>query len=147
MATATAIPKTLIKGGSFLIEERRPEDVFTPEDLNDQHLLIRQTTKDFMEQEVLPRAKELEQKQPGLLRELLQKAAELGLCANDVPQQYGGLDLDKISSVVISEEVGRNGSWATTHGAQAGIGILPIAFFGTEDRSCGRRRLQQARGR
>ncbi|MGO9272361.1 MAG: acyl-CoA dehydrogenase family protein [Terriglobia bacterium] len=133
MATATAIPKTLIKGGSFLIEERRPEDVFTPEDLTDQHILIRQTTKDFMEQEVLPRAKELEQKQPGLLRELLQKAAELGLCANDVPQQYGGLDLDKISSVIISEEVGRNGSWATTHGAQAGIGILPIAFFGTED--------------
>jgi len=133
MATATAIPKTLIKGGSFLIEERRPEDVFTPEDITDQHRLIRQTTKDFMEQEVLPRAKELEQKQPGLLRELLQKAAELGLCANDVPEQYGGLDLDKISSVIISEEVGRNGSWATTHGAQAGIGILPIAFFGTED--------------
>jgi len=133
MATATAIPKTLIKGGSFLIEQRLPEDVFTPEDITDQHVLIRQTTKDFMEQEVLPRAKELEQKQPGLLRELLQKAAELGLCANDVPQQYGGLDLDKISSVIISEEVGRNGSWATTHGAQAGIGILPIAFFGTED--------------
>jgi alkylation response protein AidB-like acyl-CoA dehydrogenase len=133
MATAPAIPKTLVKGGSFLIEERRPEDVFTPEDITDQHRLIRQTTKDFMEQEVLPRAKEIEQKQPGLLRELLRKAAELGLCANDVPQQYGGLELDKISSVVISEEVGRNGSWATTHGAQAGIGILPIAFFGTED--------------
>jgi alkylation response protein AidB-like acyl-CoA dehydrogenase len=133
MATAPTITKTLIKGGSFLIEQRRPEDVFTPEDLTDQHILIRQTTKDFMEQEVLPRAKELEQKQPGLLRELLRKAAELGLCANDVPQQYGGLDLDKISSVVISEEMGRNGSWATTHGAQAGIGILPIAFFGTED--------------
>ncbi len=133
MATAPTITRTPIKGGSFLIEQRRPEDVFTPEDITDQHLLIRQTTKDFMEQEVLPRAKELEQKQPGLLRELLRKAAELGLCANDVPQQYGGLELDKISSVVISEEMGRNGSWATTHGAQAGIGILPIAFFGTEE--------------
>jgi alkylation response protein AidB-like acyl-CoA dehydrogenase len=133
MATTPFLTKTLIKGGSFLIEQRRPEDVFTPEDLTDQHRLIRQTARDFFEKEVLPHVDEIEAKQPGLLPELLKKAAELGLCANDVPQRFGGLELDKVSSIVVSEEMGRDGSWAVTIGAQAGIGILPIAFFGTED--------------
>ena len=133
MATASTISRRLIKGGSFLIEQRRPEDVFTPEDLTDQHRLIRQTARHFVEQEVLPHLEDLEAKKPGLLQELLKKAAELGLCANDVPLRYGGLELDKISSIVVSEEMGRDGSWAATIGAQAGIGILPIAFFGTED--------------
>jgi alkylation response protein AidB-like acyl-CoA dehydrogenase len=132
MATTTVAPKTLIKGGSFLIEERSPDDVFTPEDLTDQHRLIAQTAREFVVNEVLPHIDDLEAKQPGLLRELLRKAAEVGLCASDVPQKYGGLELDKISSIIISEEMARDGAWSATLGAQAGIGILPIAFFGTE---------------
>lgn len=122
-----------IKGGSFLIERRTPEEIFTPEDLTEQHRMIGQTAQEFVEKEILPRVKEIEEKKPGLLRELLKKAAELGLCATDVPQKYGGLQLDKISSIVISEKMARNGAWAATLGAQAGIGILPIAFFGSEE--------------
>ncbi len=129
---ATAIPEVRIKGGSFLIETRTPEEIFTPEDLTDQHRLIGQTAEEFVAQEILPRSKEMEEKKPGLLRELLQKAAEIGLCATDVPQQYGGLELDKISSIIVSEKMARNGSWASTVGAQSGIGVLPIALFGTE---------------
>lgn len=132
MGTTTATPAKKIKGGSFLIEPRLPEEIFTPEDLTDQHRLIGQTAEEFVEKEVLPRVEEMEEKKPGVLRELLKKAGELGLCATDVPQKYGGLELDKISSIVVAEKMARNGSWATTVGAQAGIGILPIAFFGTE---------------
>jgi alkylation response protein AidB-like acyl-CoA dehydrogenase len=132
MATTSATPKKLIKGGSFLIEDRAPSEIFTPEDLTDQHRLIAQTARDFALQEVVPRLDEMEAKKPGLLRELLQKAAALGLCGVDVPQKYGGLELDKISSIIVSEEMARDGAWAATIGAQSGIGILPIAFFGTE---------------
>lgn len=132
MATATAAPRTMIKGGSFLIEDRSPDEIFTPEDLTDQHRLIGRTGREFMEQEVLPRLAEMEAKKPGLLRELLQKAAELGLCGSDVPTKYGGLELDKISSIIISEEMARDGSWANALGVQQGIGTLPIAFFGSE---------------
>jgi alkylation response protein AidB-like acyl-CoA dehydrogenase len=132
MGTATPMTAGKIKGGSFLIEHRKPEEIFTPEDLTDQHKLIAQTAGEFAEKEILPRAKEIDEKQPGLLRELLKKAAELGLCAIDVPQKYGGLELDKISSIIVAEKMACDGSWAATMGAQAGIGILPIAFFGTE---------------
>ncbi len=133
MATATSSTKHAIKGGSFLIESRAPGEMFTPEDLNEQHKLIAQTAEEFVEKEIVPRAKEMEEKKPGLLRELLKKAADLGLCATDVPQKYGGLELDKISSIIVAEKMARNGSWASTIGAQAGIGVLPIGLFGTDE--------------
>jgi alkylation response protein AidB-like acyl-CoA dehydrogenase len=132
MVTGANTTKAFIKGGSFLIEQRKPEEIFTPEDFTDQHRLIGQTAQEFVEKEVLPHVKEIEEKKPGLLRELLKKAAEVGLCATDVPQKYGGLELDKISSIIVSEKMARDGAWAATLGAQAGIGILPIAFFGSE---------------
>ena len=132
MADAPAVVTERIKGGSFLIESRTPEQVFTPEDMTDEHHLIAQTAQEFVEKEIVPRAAEIEEKKPGVLRELLKKAAELGLCATDVPQRFGGLELDKISSTIVSENMARDGSWATTVGAQGGIGILPITFFGTE---------------
>ena len=132
MATATTSTAKKIKGGSFLIESRLPEEIFTPEDLTDQHRLIAQTAQEFVDNEIMPHAQEMEDKKPGLLRELLKKSAELGLCAVDVPEQYGGLELDKISSILVSEKMARSGAWAATMGAQAGIGILPIAFFGTD---------------
>jgi alkylation response protein AidB-like acyl-CoA dehydrogenase len=116
-----------------LIEARSPGDVFTPEDITDQHKLIAQTAQEFVDQEIVPHTQEIEDKRPGVLRELLKKAAEVGLSATDVPQKFGGLELDKISSIIVAEKMARNGSWAATVGAQAGIGILPIAFFGTDE--------------
>ena len=133
MANTSAAVAQRIKGGSFLIESRTPDEVFTPEDITDEHRLIAQTAQEFIDQEIVPRLNEIEEKKPGVLRELLKKAAELGLCATDVPQRFGGLELDKISSILVAERMARDGSWATTVGAQAGIGILPIAFFGTEE--------------
>jgi alkylation response protein AidB-like acyl-CoA dehydrogenase len=136
MASASQLGDTtkgVIKGGSFLIEQRSPEEVLTPEDLTDQHRLIGQTAQEFVEKEVLPRVKEIEPKNLTLLRELLKKAAELGLSATDLPQKYGGMELDKISSIIVAEKMACNGSWASTIGGQAGIGVLPIAFFGTEE--------------
>ena len=132
MVTSAASSKVTPKGGSFLIEARAPRDVFTPEDTTDQHKLIGQTAQEFIDQEIVPRLQEIEDKKPGVLRELLRKAAEVGLSATDVPQRFGGLELDKISSIIVSEKMARNGSWAAAVGAQAGIGVLPIAFFGTE---------------
>lgn len=133
MADALVAVTERVKGGSFLIETRTPDEVFTPEDMTDEHHLIAQTAQEFVEKEIVPHLNEIEEKKPGLLRELLRKAAELGLCATDVPQKFGGLELDKISSTIVSEKMGRDGSWATTVGAQGGIGILPITFFGTEE--------------
>jgi alkylation response protein AidB-like acyl-CoA dehydrogenase len=133
MTPSTASIKVAPKGGSFLIEARSPGDVFTPEDTTDQHKLIAQTAQEFIDQEIVPRLQEIEDKKPGVLRELLRKAAEVGFSTTDIPQRFGGLELDKISSIIVSEKMARNGSWAATVGAQAGIGILPIAFFGTDE--------------
>src|SRR6202521_3619197 len=121
MATATATTRTRIQGGSFLIERRTPQEIFTPEDLTDQHRLIAQTAEEVVEKEILSHVNEIEDKKPGILRELIKKDAELGICATHVPQKYGGLELDKISSIIVSEKMARNGSWATTIGAQSGI--------------------------
>jgi alkylation response protein AidB-like acyl-CoA dehydrogenase len=129
----TGDTKQQIKGGSFLIDQRTPEEIFTPEDMTDQHRLIAQTAEEFMQKEVLPRAREIEEKNPDLLRELLKKAAGIGLSATDIPEKYGGLELDKISSIIVAEKTALNGSWTATIGAQAGIGVLPIAYFGTEE--------------
>jgi alkylation response protein AidB-like acyl-CoA dehydrogenase len=94
--------------------------------------LIAQTAEEFVDQEIVPRIQEIEDKKPGVLRELLRKAAEVGLSSTDLPQRFGGLALDKISSIIVAEKMARDGSWAVTVGAQAGIGVLPIAFFGTD---------------
>ncbi|MGH9354807.1 MAG: acyl-CoA dehydrogenase family protein, partial [Terriglobia bacterium] len=115
-----------------MIETRHPDEIFTPEDANDQHLLIAQAAEEFINREVAPRLAEIEEKKPGLLRQLIRTAGEVGLCATDLPQKYGGLELDKISSIIIAEKMARDGAWATTIGAQSGIGILPIAYFGSE---------------
>lgn len=133
MGDASQTTTQRIKGGSFLVESRAPEEIFTPEDLTDEHRLIAETAQEFVDREIEPRVKDIEEKKPGLLRELLKKAAEVGLCATDVPQKFGGLELDKVSSILVAEKMARNGSWAATAGAQSGIGVLPIAFFGTEE--------------
>src|SRR5213078_4746017 len=124
--------KEIIKGGSFLIEERTPAEIFTPEDFNEEHRMIADTTRQFMDAEVLPRINELENKDWKLARELVKQAADLGLVGAGIPEEYGGLGLDQTSGALIAENIGRSASFATTLGAQSGIGLLPIVYFGTE---------------
>jgi alkylation response protein AidB-like acyl-CoA dehydrogenase len=124
--------KEIVKGGSFLIEERTPAEIFTPEDFNEEHRMIADTTRQFMDAEVLPRINELEAKDWNLARELVKQAAELGLVGASIPEEYGGLALDQTSGSLIAENLGRSASFATTLGAQSGIGLLPIVYFGTD---------------
>ncbi len=123
--------KQIVKGGSFLIEEQTPESIFTPGDFNEEHRMIADTTRQFMDAEVLPRIPELENKDWKLARQLVKQAAELGLVGANISEEYGGLGLDQTSGAIIAENIGRAASFATTLGAQSGIGLLPIAYFGT----------------
>ena len=131
MATSV-VSKTAAKGGSFLLESPAPQDVFTPADLTDDQKLIGQTAEEFVVKEVLPQVKDLENKKPGLMAELIRKGGELGLMGGGVPEAYGGAGLDKIATTVLTEKLSIYGGFAVTHGAHAGIGTLPIVFFGTE---------------
>jgi len=133
MATLSAVPATRIPGGSFLIEERKPEDVFTPEDFTEQHLLIAQTAEEFANKEIVPNIEKMEHKDFSVTRELLKKAGELGLSGVDVPEQYGGMELDKVTSAIIADRIAKYGGFSTTWGAHTCIGTLPIVYFGTEE--------------
>jgi alkylation response protein AidB-like acyl-CoA dehydrogenase len=131
MATAT-LTKPAAKGGSFLLESPQPGDVFTPADLTDDQKLIGQTAEEFVLKEVFPFIKELENKKPGLMAELVKKGGEVGLMGGGVPEEFGGAGLDKISTTVLTEKLSIYGGFAVTHGAHAGIGTLPIVYFGTD---------------
>jgi len=130
--SAVAEEKKIIKGGAFLIEERTPEEIFTPEDFTEEHTMIADTTRQFIDNEVTPRIDELEKHDWKLSRELVGKAAELGLIGANIPEEYGGLGLDQTSGALIGENIGRSASFATTLGAESGIGLLPIVYFATE---------------
>ena len=132
MATSV-LTKPAAKGGSFLLESPAPADIFTPADLSDDQKLIGQTAEEFVIKEVLPLAKDLENKKPGLMAELVRKAAELGLMSGGTPEEYGGAGLDKIATTVLTEKISIYGGFAVTHGAHAGIGTLPIVYFGTDE--------------
>jgi alkylation response protein AidB-like acyl-CoA dehydrogenase len=131
MATAT-LTKPAAKGGSFLLESPQPGDVFTPADLTDDQKLIGQTAEEFVLKEVFPFIKDLENKKAGLMAELVKKGGEVGLMGGGVPEEFGGAGLDKISTTVLTEKLSIYGGFAVTHGAHAGIGTLPIVYFGTE---------------
>jgi alkylation response protein AidB-like acyl-CoA dehydrogenase len=120
----------LLKGGSFLTTEVTFDKVFTPEDFTDEHKLIAKTTEDFVINEVLPELEYLEQHEFDRTVRLLKQAGELGLLAADVPEEYGGIALDKISSALITEKIARGGGFSLSQGAHVGIGTLPIVLFG-----------------
>src|SRR6266849_5941772 len=124
--------KEIFKGGSFLIEDRTADEIFTPEDFNEEHRMIAETTRQFIDAEVVPRIDELENKDWKLARELIKQAADLGLIGAGIPEEYGGLGLDQTSGALIGENIGRSASFATTLGAESGIGLLPIIYFGTD---------------
>ena len=133
MATTTAVPKTKISGGSFLLEERQTADVFTPEDFSEQHQMIGQTTEEFATNEILPQAEKIEHKDFSISRELLKKAGDLGLSGVEIPEAYGGLEMDKVTAAIIADNIAKYAGFATTWGAHSGIGLLPIVYFGTEE--------------
>ena len=120
-------------GGSFLIDDPSPEQIFTPEDFSEEQRRTGATADRFMSEEVAPAIPDYERKAPGVARGLVEKAAEIGLPAVLVPEQYDGLEMDVTTQMVVNESVGRYASFSTTYGAHAGIGTLPLVFFGTEE--------------
>jgi alkylation response protein AidB-like acyl-CoA dehydrogenase len=132
MAT-TAIPRTRIAGGSFLLDSRQPDEIFTPEDFSEQHQMIGQTAEEFAVNEILPNVEKIEHKDFSVTRDLLKKAGELGLSSVEIPEAYGGLEMDKVTAAVIADHIAKYAGFATTWGGHTGIGTLPIVYFGTEE--------------
>ena len=133
MATTTAAPKTKTTGGSFLLEEHNLDNVFTPEDFNEDHQMVVKLAEEFATNEVVPEAEKMEHKEWEVCRELLRRPRSMGLTNADIPTEYGGSDMDKVSSAIISDFMSKYGSFMVTLGAHSGIGTLPIVFFGTEE--------------
>lgn len=121
----------LYRGGSFLYAGSAQEAVFTPEDFTEEHHLIRKTAKRFLESEVRPNNEKIEQQDFELVKGLLGKAGDLGLLAHSIPEQYGGLGLDKISKGIVGEALGPAGGYSVAHSNHTCIATLPITYFGT----------------
>ena len=130
--SAVVEQKKVVQGGAFMIEDRTTQEIFTPEDFTEEHRMIAETTRQFIDNEVIPHIDELEKHDWKLARELVGKAADLGLIGANIPEEYGGLGLDQTSGALVGENIGRCASFATTLGAESGIGLLPIIYFGTE---------------
>jgi alkylation response protein AidB-like acyl-CoA dehydrogenase len=122
-----------VKGGSFLLEEVDAKQLYTPEDFSEEHKMMGKTAEDYIEKDVVPYAETLEKQDWELTKKLLKKAGDLGLLGGDVPEAYGGLGLDKISTSLITEKFHRAGSFSLSYGAHVGIGSLPIVLFGNEE--------------
>jgi len=129
---ASVASEAVAKGGAWLIAETDPSTVMTPEKITEEHRLILQTAAEFIDGEVVPANDRLEQKDWALQRELIKKCGSLGLLGTNIPETYGGVDLDKIATLIVSEQIAHHASFATTFGAQANLTILPIFMFGTE---------------
>jgi alkylation response protein AidB-like acyl-CoA dehydrogenase len=123
----------LISGGSFLIEDVTYDRIWALEDLTEEQKMIAKTTEDFILNEVVPEVEFLEKQDHTRTVRLLKEAGELGLLAADVPEEYGGLGLDKVSSSLITEKMARAGGFSLSHGAHVGIGSLPIILFGNDE--------------
>ena len=124
---------TSTPGGSFLITQPTPQDCFFPEDFTEEHRQIAQTTADFAINEVLPQSDAIEHKDFAVTRRLIQEASELGLTSADIPEEYGGLEMDKQTSAIIAENISRQGSFSVAFSAHTGIGTLPLVWYGTPD--------------
>ncbi|MCZ8535441.1 acyl-CoA dehydrogenase family protein [Psychrobacillus psychrodurans] len=125
--------KDAIKGGAFLVEDLDASRIFTPEDFNDEQKMIAKTTEEYVKNSVLPVVENLEHHEFEHSVRLLKEAGDLGLLAADIPEEYGGIGLDKVSSALIAEKMSVAGGFSITHGAHVGIGTLPIVLFGNEE--------------
>lgn len=130
--TDTLVQKSVLKGGEFIIKDAQPEDIFVPEEFNEEQWMIRDTVRDFVNSEILPNAQRIEKQEEGLTPSLLEKVAELGLLGSHMPQEYGGLEMDTNTNTLIGETFGPTGSFTVSYAAHTGIGMLPILYFGTE---------------
>jgi alkylation response protein AidB-like acyl-CoA dehydrogenase len=122
-----------VRGGSFLVQEAQPEEVFTPEDFTSEQLQFAKTARSFIDNDVLPVSDRIEAKEPGVSEGLMKKAGELGLLMADVPEEFGGLGLDKASSALITENISGQGSFSVTYGAHVGIGTLPLVYYASPE--------------
>jgi alkylation response protein AidB-like acyl-CoA dehydrogenase len=132
MTTAAATPLQ-VKGGAFLIEDRSPNEIFTAEDLNEEHLAIAHTVDQFWTNDVEPHLEAIRQQKPGVALEVLRKAAELGLAAIPIPEEFGGMEMDLPSVMIVSEHLAKDASYGSWHSSHTGIGTLPVLFFGNEE--------------
>jgi alkylation response protein AidB-like acyl-CoA dehydrogenase len=131
MATTTTSANAK-KGAGFLLEDTPAEEIFTREQLSEEHIAIERTVEEFWDNEVEPNLPAIRQKKPGVALEVLRKSAKLGLLGISVPEKFGGMEMDLPSVMVVAEVMGRDASYAGWHSAHTGIGSLPILFFGTE---------------
>jgi len=129
----SAIATPAVKGGSFLIQETAPGEIFTPEDFTQEHRAIARTAREFYTNEVAPNIEAIQHHEPGVAAGVLRKAASLGLTSVAIPEEYGGLALDLASAMVVAEQIAGDGSYCAWHGAHTGIGTLPIVYFGTPE--------------
>ena len=125
--------KEYVKGGEFLIADSSVAETFTPEDFTDEHRMIGETCREYIDNEVVPQLPALESHAWEVARDLLKKAGELGLLGATMPEEYGGLGLDQVSGCIIAEMVGRGSGFGSTYGAQTSIGLLPILYWGSEE--------------
>ncbi len=140
MATTTApLPPevtttpTRTNGGAFLITNPAPASCFFPEDFTEEHRSIAKTTADFATNEIVPHSDAIEAKDFAVTRRLIAEAAELGLTAADIPEEYGGLEMDKATSAIIAENISKQGSFSVAFSAHTGIGTLPLVWYGTPE--------------
>ncbi len=129
----TQMEKEYMKGGEFLIADQAVTDAFTPEDFTDEHRMIGDTCREYIDNEVVPNLPALEGHAWEVARDLLKKAGELGLLGANIPEEYGGMELDQTTGAIIAEMVGRGSGFGSTYGAQTSIGLLPILYWGSEE--------------
>jgi len=139
--TTAAVTPLQVKGGAFLIEDRSPNEIFTAEDLNEEHLAIARTVDQFWTNDVEPHLEAIRQQTPGVALSVLRKAAELGLAAIPIPEKFGGMEMDLPSVMIAGEHLARDASYGSWHSSHTGIGTLPVLFFGNEEQK--RRYLPQ----
>src|ERR1700733_10914526 len=134
MATMTTVPTPTAKrvpGGSFLIDDVNATDCFFPEDFTEEHKQIAQTAADFALNEIVPVSDQIEAKDFSVTRKLIKEAADLGLTSVDIPEEYGGLEMDKLTSAIVADNIAKQGSFSVAFSAHTGIGTLPIVWYGT----------------
>jgi alkylation response protein AidB-like acyl-CoA dehydrogenase len=131
MSTAETV-QPMTAGGAFLIASATPDEIFTAEDLTEEHLAIGRTAEEFWRKEIQPRVDAIQHQEPGVALDLLRKSAALGLTAISIPEKFGGMELDLPSALIAEENLSGDASYAGWHGAHTGIGTLPLLYFGTE---------------
>jgi len=133
MTTVADVSLKTSKGMAFLIEDCAANDVFTPEDLSEEHLAVARMVEEFWVNEVEPNLPAIREKKPGVALGVVRKSVELGLTAMAIPEEYGGMAMDLPSLMVTAERLGRDGSYGGWHSAHTGIGTLPLVYFGNEE--------------